>query len=667
MAFKKIFFKYFKKQKTSVANQPLPPVFINTLLSQLSVFPTSASTPKSRIDLVYNFTNNVDITLSFAYFSKSRCFLSKGLTKLLGKNYVKLEEWDTLTNVQHHQNIKYLNIKGKIIFIVGAGSEQFKCFCQLLHEINHWALTNYSLTVGVDIFKVPTVTDFPCLETLSLVVDCVNLKFVFYNKGIRDIKYLMLPSAVSSFSSKCPLGLLPGNTKHEIYLNMMIELQNLIANTDDSNATIYRKILSRVEDNDTGALGKYKQTMNFYDNQLCKYLFPTDRIYGHGFSRENGGTFVNYDPVSMKFNTSERYILTTKDTELMLNGKLCSTLREIDISKCTMPTLQWIDGVPGCGKTTFIVNKHNPGKDLILTQTRAGVSDVRAAAAKRFGPEIEKRLNIDYRTVSSFIINGSDKTYERVFVDEALLMHAGYLGYITQLSGANTILLLGDSNQIPYIERSNLSCKWSNISLLAEPSRVLSVSKRCPVDVCYLLSNYYDKISTTNPVFRSISPTISDGSFHLIDEQTLILTFTQAEKKLMKETLSKNNTSIPKIHTIHEAQGLTSPKVLLVRIEQRPLEIFDSIPHLIVALSRHTEHFRYLTTNASDLTQRLIGKLSLVNDAQLMNWMKSSREEMETDEADTKYSESSLSLPNLFSLSLKSRLRKNNPTHGGAC
>lgn len=32
--------------------------------------------------------------------------------------------------------------------------------------------------------------------------------------------------------------------------------------------------------------------------------------------------------------------------------------------------MQLVEGVPGCGKTTSIINKHNRNKDLILTATK---------------------------------------------------------------------------------------------------------------------------------------------------------------------------------------------------------------------------------------------------------------------------------------------------------
>jgi hypothetical protein len=38
-----------------------------------------------------------------------------------------------------------------------------------------------------------------------------------------------------------------------------------------------------------------------------------------------------------------------------------------------MPTIIWMDRVPGCGIKHFILQKHLPGKDLILTQTRADI------------------------------------------------------------------------------------------------------------------------------------------------------------------------------------------------------------------------------------------------------------------------------------------------------
>lgn len=42
-------------------------------------------------------------------------------------------------------------------------------------------------------------------------------------------------------------------------------------------------------------------------------------------------------------------------------------------------------------------------------------------------------------------------------------MRAGYIGFIEKITGAKEIIALGDSKQIPYIERSRIKANWYRI------------------------------------------------------------------------------------------------------------------------------------------------------------------------------------------------------------
>jgi hypothetical protein len=75
----------------------------------------------------------------------------------------------------------------------------------------------------------------------------------------------------------------------------------------------------------------------------------------------------------------------------------------------------------------------------------------------------------------------------------------------------------------------------------------------------------------------------------------MYLTFRQDEKLTMSmhhRLLSSN--------TIHERQGDKAKSVALVRLKTNNLAIFDSEPHLIVALTRTEEFFTYYTSNPYD-------------------------------------------------------------------
>jgi hypothetical protein len=50
------------------------------------------------------------------------------------------------------------------------------------------------------------------------------------------------------------------------------------------------------------------------------------------------------------------------------------------------------------------------------------------------------------------------------------------------------------------------------------------------------------------------------------------------------------------VNTIHEVQGMTFENVVLVRLSAKQMTIYDSVQHILVALTRHTKKFIYCTT-----------------------------------------------------------------------
>lgn len=110
----------------------------------------------------------------------------------------------------------------------------------------------------------------------------------------------------------------------------------------------------------------------------------------------------------------------------------------------------------------------------------------------------------NYRTVYSYIINRK-KTYNVVYIDEALMMHPGVIGYVMLLSSCKKLILLGDKNQIPFVNRTKqLPDYFSNLVDIIKPTTNLNVSYRCPVDISVLFSSLYDEgMISTSPIIYS--------------------------------------------------------------------------------------------------------------------------------------------------------------------
>jgi len=91
----------------------------------------------------------------------------------------------------------------------------------------------------------------------------------------------------------------------------------------------------------------------------------------------------------------------------------------------------------------------------MLSMTREGCLEIRKEVSKEFNIQ-GRDLITDYRTVASVLVNGSTKKYNRCFIDECILFHAGGIGYIACLTGATKMLIMGDEWQIPFIEREGV-------------------------------------------------------------------------------------------------------------------------------------------------------------------------------------------------------------------
>lgn len=80
--------------------------------------------------------------------------------------------------------------------------------------------------------------------------------------------------------------------------------------------------------------------------------------------------------MKIKKKNKSDYFLLSEFCEIKLEKKLYESIKEIDIDQLKLPVIDFVNGVPGCGKTTYIVNNHNSVTDLVLTSTRESKMDI---------------------------------------------------------------------------------------------------------------------------------------------------------------------------------------------------------------------------------------------------------------------------------------------------
>jgi len=247
-----------------------------------------------------------------------------------------------------------------------------------------------------------------------------------------------------------------------------------------------------------------------------------------------------------------------------------------------------VNGSPGCGKTTYIAENFVNDKDIFATETTANARDMRR--------NLPTCSADDIRTYDSIMLNGG-KPAERVWFDEGLMPHAGAVLICAFELQANEINILGDKKQIPYICRLNgFECVHHKI--IAKETIEQNWTYRLPKCDKRMISTYYPGIEMrSKTVGEPAKVRKIAGAKDVPTNADAYLLATQDEKA---EFTSATGLPKEKVMTIHEAQGGTYPRVTVVRLRPQPLPIYESPPHVIVAISRHTDHLAYYSVDTTD-------------------------------------------------------------------
>lgn len=314
-----------------------------------------------------------------------------------------------------------------------------------------------------------------------------------------------------------------------------------------------------------------------------------------------------------KTPSEDPIVVVAKCTKVMLDDRILEMANTILGSQSnsgfpehwTTPNFSWVNGVPGCGKTTWIISNFDADRDIVVTTTTQAAKDLREKLEPKIGDRAKKRV----RTMASLLVNGipEGESCTRLMVDEALMNHFGSIVLALQLARASETLLIGDNNQLPYIDRNNLfPLIYNRPNLVTNITKELLCTYRNPMDVAYALNEIYSGIYSANSSIKSLKLKRYTGSDIPKADGILYLVHTQAEKALL---LSQEYGTQPESRTltIHEAQGLTYDTVVIVRTTTNPSKLPQSVPHAVVAISRHTKNCTYYTDSATDdATARLI-------------------------------------------------------------
>lgn len=298
--------------------------------------------------------------------------------------------------------------------------------------------------------------------------------------------------------------------------------------------------------------------------------------------------------------TNKPYLLVSTCTQLMNEGVIYDRLKTIEL-RVDCGDIVLVRGVLGCGKSTYIINRYED-EDLVLTTTRAAANDLRERITRKHSIEIP-----NVRTIDSYIINHR-KPYGRVYIDEAIMCHAGDVVAIAHFSKAKEVICLGDTAQIPYIYRTpGIETRYHLLANIVETREFLNTSYRCPVDVIYRISPAYpedvfstNKLSDTCKIVPINSLEDVPYKSDIANKDVKYLVFKQSEKHML---ITKGIMA----NTINEFQGSQSPIIKVVRLSKLPKEnIYLEPTQALVAISRHTKALIYYTCVVNDALCDLI-------------------------------------------------------------
>nr|AAF18329.1 148K protein [Soil-borne cereal mosaic virus] len=378
--------------------------------------------------------------------------------------------------------------------------------------------------------------------------------------------------------------------------------------------------------NDTCELPKDSAFLDYTTDNGGAWMYGKPSKFGHsygvGFSLNSKQEITKCELVKPMWNYDGKgqisqkpvntkvfpYLLLSELTfmmnELLIFCNLQKVIRKKERTKHALITLR--DGVPGCGKSTWIVENANPMKDMVLSMCKEATEDLKEKFSKRLKCTESALRRV--RTVDSFLMHDYDKfRAATVHFDEALMAHAGMVYFCADILGAKKVLCQGDSQQIPFINRvESITLKYAKLQI--DDTEYVRLTYRSPIDVAHYLTkkSYYSggRVLTKNTTLRSMN-TVGPRdakpmtSVHCVPYQrdTQYLTFTQSEKADLYKAL--RNRGPVNVNTVHETQGKTFENVIVVRLKTTENEIYPggrkAQPYEIVATTRHRRSLVYYT------------------------------------------------------------------------
>lgn len=312
-------------------------------------------------------------------------------------------------------------------------------------------------------------------------------------------------------------------------------------------------------------------------------------------------------------------------------ANVVETVKNLRVSVVDVPAMRFVQGVFGAGKTREVISLLRGGRTegkaiLYLSATRSSATQVRDAVWQD-----DSRGLQCVRTLDSYLLNSSEEFTDLV-VDEAPMAHSAQIIAACLKSGARSVVCYGDRQQIPWVSFADAyptplqDGGWLFVSIEERP-----VTHRCRLDVCAAWVDKYDGRLYPCTCCEHVLESTESMSVERIRSVVQVprvdgmryMVFTQAEKVELASHLglTANITVLREMKkgglaTVHEDQGMTHDKVILVRLRSRfdrkrdavNPDIYNNPKYALTAMTRHRLSFVYYTTSEENdqVCQRVV-------------------------------------------------------------
>lgn len=255
--------------------------------------------------------------------------------------------------------------------------------------------------------------------------------------------------------------------------------------------------------------------------------------------------------------------------------------------------LELYTGPPGSGKTRkLLAAVETAGTRMLFI---APTSELRAEMEKSIKPPSDAATQHNALSMLRRAVAAA-RPYELVVIDECFMLPLVYVSIVAAISPESKIVLVGDENQIGFIDFEGLMPGTPTVKDILRECAIHRYDKthRSPADVVStaFYQRLYPGVATTSSNTHSIE--YVPASY--VNSSAVTLCFTQEEKSRCASEGAA---------TVAEVQGKTFASVILHYNGTAPeQQLIAADKHLLVGITRHTNHL-YVRDHTGDIERKL--------------------------------------------------------------